>query len=270
MWRGAAVFSVLVCLCSSAPTAQVSKDRRSPGYESYQRANTLFVAKRFPESAAAIEEALRLDPKLVPALTLKAKLAMAANNFDMARQNLEEALAADPSSSYAQFLYGFQFYLRDDLERALPELEKARKLNPSDPRAALYLGRTTEALGQTSRALSLYEETIRLEEAAGGAQAGTLLAGSRLLLLTGRLDECERWTRQAAKVDSHSRDVRYELARLLLRKGDAAGAAVEGEIALSLANGDVADRQIHYLLVLAYRENSPADAARHAKAMGQD
>jgi tetratricopeptide (TPR) repeat protein len=270
MWRVAAFFSVLVFLCGSAPTAQVSKDRRSPGYESYRRANTLFVAKRFPESAAAIEEALRLDPKLVPALTLKAKLAMAANNFDMARQTLEEALAADPSSSYAEFLYGFQFYLRDDLEHALLEFEKARKLNLSDPRAALYLGRTTEALGQTSRALSLYEETIRLEEAAGGAQAGTLLAGSRLLLLTGRLAECERWTRQAAKVDPHSRDVHYELARLLLRKGDAAGAAREGERALSLPNGDAADRQIHYLLVLAYRENSPADAARHAKAMGQD
>jgi tetratricopeptide (TPR) repeat protein len=270
MWRVAAVLSVLVFPCSGALGAQTFKDGRSAGYESYRKANTLFVAKEFPGAAAAVEEALRLDPKLVPALTLKAKLAMAANNFDLARETLEAALAVDPSSSYAQFLYGFQFYLRDDRERALPELERARKLNPSDARAALYLGRTMEALGQTDRALSLYEDTVRIEAAAGGVRSDTLLAGSRLLLLAGKLDECERWTRQAAEVDPNSRDVHYELARLLLRKGDVAGAAAEGEMALSLANGDMADRQIHYLLVLAYRGISPADAARHANAMGQD
>jgi tetratricopeptide (TPR) repeat protein len=270
MWRGTAVFSLLVLLCGSAPAAQDSKDRRSPGFEPYQRANALFVAQNFPESAAAIEEALRLDPKLVPALTLKAKIAMLAKNYDVARQTLEAALVADPASTYAQLLYGLQFYLRNDMERALPEFEKARKLNPSDARAAVYLGRTAEALGQTGRALSLYEETVRIEEAAGGAQPDTLLAGSRLLLLAGRLDDCEQWTRRAVKLDSSSRDGHYELARVLLRKGDAAGAAAEGEMALRFANGDTQDRQIHYLLVLAYRENSPADAARHAKAMGQN
>ena len=35
--------------------------------------------------ALSVEEALRLDSKLVPALTLKAKLAMAANRYDVAR-----------------------------------------------------------------------------------------------------------------------------------------------------------------------------------------
>jgi tetratricopeptide (TPR) repeat protein len=267
LWRAAAVVSLAAFLCGGAAAAQASQDRRSPGFASYQRANGLFVAKKFPESAAALDEALRLDPKLVPALTLKAKIALAANDFDGARQTLEAALAVDPASSYAQLLYGLQFYLRDDMEHALPEFEKARKLNPSDARAAVYLGRTTEALGQADRALLLYQETVRLEEAAGGAQADTLLAGARLLLLAGRLDECEQWTRRAVKLDRKSRDGHYELARLLLRKGDAAGAAAEGELALGLANGDTPDRQIHYLLVLAYRESSPADAARHAKAM---
>src|SRR5579862_7498668 len=104
-------------------------DRRSAGYQPYERANSLFVARKFPESLAAIEEALRLDPKLVPALTLKAKLAMTANRFDVARVSLELALAADPASAYAQFLYGFQFYLANDLELALPQLKKARQLN---------------------------------------------------------------------------------------------------------------------------------------------
>src|ERR1039458_8956579 len=83
-------------------------DRLSPGYPAYQRANELFVAKKFPESLNAIDEALRLDPKLVPALTLKAKLAMAINRFDVARQSLEQALASDPTSAYAQFFSAFK------------------------------------------------------------------------------------------------------------------------------------------------------------------
>lgn len=267
-WRGAVVLLLLELLCGGAPAAQASKDRRSIGFKAYQRANALFLARKYPEAAAAIDEALRLDPKLVLALTLRAKLAMAASHFDTARLSLEEALSLEPSSAYAQFLYGFQFYLRADMEHALPEFEKARKLNPSDPRAALYLGRTAEAIGQTDRALSLYQETVRLEEVAGGVQPDTLVAGARLLLLGGRLDECQQWARRALELDPKSRDAHYVFARLLLRKGDVANAEAEGETALSLANGDASDRQIHYLLVLAYRENSPADAARHAKAMG--
>ena len=71
----------------------------SPGYPAYERANALFTAKKFPEALAAADEALRLDPKLVPALTLKAKLAMAAYRLDVAKRCLEEALALDRCGS---------------------------------------------------------------------------------------------------------------------------------------------------------------------------
>jgi tetratricopeptide (TPR) repeat protein len=242
-------------------------DRRSPGFSSYERANSLFTAKQFPESLAAIEESLRLDPALVPALTLKAKLAMSMNRYDVAQQSLERALAADPASAYAQFLYGFQFYLANDLEHAVPQLKKARQLNPSDPRAALYLGLAFESLGRSDEALSLYEEAVHLEQATGNAQAGTLLVGARLLLLMGRPEECERWLRQALKADPNSRDCHYEFARLLLKKGDAVQAAVEGETALRLTSGTATDSQIHYLLIRAYGITRPADAARHAEAL---
>ena len=155
----------------------------SPGYPAYERANKLFVAQKFQESLNATEEALRLDPKLVPALTLKAKLAMAINRFDVARESLERAMAADPSSWYAQFLYGFQFYQQNELPEAIAALEKARKLNPRDARSPLYLGLAEESLGRTTAALALYREAIRLGEAAGQRQGDALLTCSRLLLL---------------------------------------------------------------------------------------
>lgn len=240
----------------------------SPGYAAYEKANRLFVAKQFPEALAAIEEALRLDPKLVPALTLKAKLAMAANQLEMARKCLEQALGVDPGAAYAQFLYGLDAYLGNDLKEALPRFRRARQLSPADPRAALYLGLTVESLGEPLEAMSLYEEAVRLEHSKGGPTADTLLPGARLLLLLNRLDECERWLAQALKVAPASRDAHFEMARLLLKRGDAAKAALEGEKSLALSDGLVADSAIHYLLVRAYRQGGDfTKAAIHAETM---
>jgi tetratricopeptide (TPR) repeat protein len=240
----------------------------SPGYAAYEKANGLFVAKKLPEALAATEEALRLDPKLVPALTLKAKLAMAGNRLDVARKCLEQALAVDPAAAYAQFLYGLDAYLGNDLKEALPRFRRARQLSPGDPRAALYLGLTVESLGEPLEAMSLYEEAARLERSKGEPDAEILLPGARLLLLLDRLDESERWLAQALKRSPGSRDAHFELARLPLKKGDAAKAAVEGEKSLRLSEGVVTDSAIHYLLVRAYRQSGmPEKAALHAEIM---
>ena len=246
----------------------LSVQSATPALRLYERANTLFVAKKFPECQEALEEALRLDPKLVPALTLKAKLAMGMNRFEAARQSLEQAIAADPSSWYAHFLLGFQDYLQNELPLALPELEKARKLNPRDARPAIYLGLTQESLGHTEEAIRFYEEAIRLEAAAGKPQADTLLTYARLLFALGRLGECAKLIERALGLEPNSRDVHFERGRLLMKNGDAAGAAKEGEKALGLAASGIPDRQIHYLLVRAYRMSGQERLAEeHAGAL---
>lgn len=240
----------------------------SPGYAAYERANGLFVAQRFQEAFTAVDEALRLDPKLVPALTLKAKMAMAVNRFDVARQSLEQALAVDPKAEYAQFLYGMEAYLTNEMQQALPRFRKAHQLNPADARAALYLGLTCEGLGQTDEAVSLYEEAVRLEKAARKPQSDTLLPGARLFLLLGRLEESEAWSRQAVELEPKSRDAHFELARLLLKRGKAGLAAAEGEEALRLAGGTVTDAQIHYLLIGAWQQDGKGDRSeQHAQAL---
>jgi tetratricopeptide (TPR) repeat protein len=240
----------------------------SPGQAAYEKANALFMEKMLPEALAAADEALRLDPRLVPALTLKAKLAMAAYRLDVARRCLEQALAIDPRAPYAQFLYGLEAYLENDMKSALPRFRKARELNPGDPRSALYLGLTIESLGQPAEAMSLYEDAVRLERSANDLHAETLLPGAKLLFLLGRLDECERWLAQAAKLSPKSRDVHFEFARLLLEKGDAQRAATEAEAALMMSEGIVTDAAIRYLLVRAYQRLGMADrAAMHAEIM---
>ena len=237
----------------------------SPGQPSYERANALFVAKQFDASLAAVEEALRLDPKLIPALTLQAKLAMAAYRFDLANRSLERALSIDPQTAYAQFLYGMTAYLNNEMKEALSRFRRARELSPKDPRVALYLGLSTESVGTPADALALYQEAVRLERAVGRPQADTLLPGARLLLLLGRLEECEAWLLQALKLSPILRDAHFELARLLLKKGEPAQAAAEAELALTLSPGSTPDPAIHYLLIRAWTQaGRPDRAATHA------
>ncbi len=230
----------------------------SPGFPAYKRANELFVNKRMNEALAALEQALTKDERLVPALTLYAKIAMASNRYDLARNSLERALEADPKSADALFLYGFQFYLQNNLQDALPAFEKARQLNPKDSRATYYLGLTYESLGRLEEALPLYM-------AAGDAAA--YVSGTRLLNSMGRLDEAAKWIQKALQLEPGSRDAHFEAARLLLRGEAFSKSAKEAERALALAGGSITDAQIHFLLIRAYRDTDPGKSAEHAAAL---
>uniref|UniRef100_Q01PC1 Tetratricopeptide TPR_2 repeat protein n=1 Tax=Solibacter usitatus (strain Ellin6076) TaxID=234267 RepID=Q01PC1_SOLUE len=248
--------------------ALVAAAQPPAGLAAYARADRMFREHRFQDAMDAVDEALRLNPNLVPALTLRARLAMAANRYDVARQSLERAIAADPQSWYARFLYGFHFYEQNEMPAAIAALEKARDLNAHDPPAALYLGLAYEAVGRADEALQLYRRAIELEEASGALHVETLLTASRLSLLLGRFDDAAGLAQRAAKIDPASRDPHFELARVWLKKAVSAKAISEGEAALGLQHGDTPDRQVHFLLVQAYRAaGEDEQAQRHAEAL---
>ena len=229
----------------------------SPGQPAYERADRAFAAGKFAETSAALDEALRLDPGLAPALTLGAKLAMTMNRFDLARESLRRALQSAPGSAYVHFLAGLEAYLRNDLPAAQPEFERAHAIDPKDARAALYLGLTHESLGRTAEALKLYGSAESLE---------TALAGARLLFLLDRLEECAAWLARALRLGPQSRDAHFEASRLALRQNDPAGAIRHGELALRLG-GETTDTQVHYVLSRAYVEvGNTAKAREHAAA----
>lgn len=254
-----ALLPALAFLLVSAAAGQSPDAARAQ--QAYERANKLFEQNQLPQSMAALDEALAADPKNVPALTLKAKIAIGSNRLDIAGQCLERAVAADPSSWYARFLFGFWYYLRDDWSRALTQLSAARKLNPQYARSPLYLGMTYERLGDLPKAVAFSEEAVRLEEASGKPDSNSLLVYSRLLHQAGRLADCTKVLDKAVQLYPTSRDVHYEIGRLLLKKGDAKGAAKAGEEALRMAAEDVTDLQIRYLLVRAYETAGEDDLA---------
>jgi tetratricopeptide (TPR) repeat protein len=255
------------CAAIIVLTACAVAQSSSPGYAAYQHAAALFDHARYNEALAELDQALHLDARLVPALTLKAKLAMSINRYDLAGECLEKALAAEPEAAYAQFLLGFLHYRQNHMPEAVKELEKARRLNPRDPRAALYLGLSEETLGANVRAMALYQEAIRLERSSGKPHAEAWIACAKLMMVEGDLPGAAELLKSAVEIEPRSRDTHFESARLLLKQGRPAEAALAGERALKLP-GEVTDSQVHFLLVQAYRAvGRDQDAEAHAGAI---
>lgn len=242
------IFATLVLLATSA-------------MEHYSRANTLFARQQFPEAAAEVEAALAADPKLVPALTLKAKLAMALNQFDIARACLQSAAALEPKSAYVQFLLGFFHYVDNDFAKAIPVLERAKTLNGDDVRTHFYLALSYEGIAQPGKARALYERTLELEKQAGRISADTHIAYGRLLFTLGEYDASEKQIARALELDPKSRDAHYETGRLHFERKRYAEAAAAGGRAIQLPGVGTTDRQIHFLLARAYRKLGKADLA---------
>lgn len=238
----------------------------SSGIGDYQRANELFQQQEFAKAAEALDRAIKENPNYVPAWTLRGKMAMAFNHFDIAREAFLKAARLDPASAYAQFMLGFFYYVDNDFSKAVPALETAARLNPSDSRTLLYLAMSQEGLAHPDLALELYEKTISLEVKTGKPNPETHTVYGRLLFTLGRLDESAKQIARTLELDPNSRDGHYELGRLALEEGNAAEAAAEGEKALALRGSGTTDRQIHFLLARAYAKMGKDDLAkRHRK-----
>ena len=218
----------------------------------YDLANRYFGQHRFTEADMELSEALREDPNLVPALTLKGKLAMALNRFDQAEVALVRAVSLQPDSAYVQFLLGFFYCVDNDFQKAIPPLERARQLNPNDPRATFYLALSQDGLGSPDAAISLYEKTIELEKTSGRPAPDVHVSYARLLFSLGRYQEAEAQVKLALGLDPKSRDAHYEQGRLCFERGEFGKAAAEGEKALEIQGVGTLDRQIHYLLARSY------------------
>ena len=234
----------------------------SAAMEQYQRANRFFEQKQFAEASAALDAALNQDPNLVPALTLRGKLAMGLNRFDVARESFERAVRLEPKSAYTQFLLGFFHYVDNDFKKALGPLQAALRLKPNDSRTQLYLALTFEGLAKPQDAVLHYEKALALE-----SSPDAHVAYGRLLFTLGRFDDAQKQIERALSLDVKSRDGHYERGRLYFEAGRFAEAAAEGERAMSLPGIGTTDRQIHFLLGRAYRKlGKPGLAEQHLKA----
>lgn len=216
------------------------------------------------EADAEVDAALRLNPDFVPALLLKARLALFAHRSDVARRCLIRAVTVDSKSENAQFLLGLYFYLQNDFKLALAPLELARTLDPAAPLPNFYLALSHEGLGEADQALRFYEKAESLSPNKDAQRAEILVAYSRLLASLGRYPESMQKIDLALEAQDLSRDAHYEKAKLLFRQEAYEEAASQAERALSLPGLGTSDGQVHFLLGNIYLKlNKPEIAQKH-------
>jgi tetratricopeptide (TPR) repeat protein len=236
----------------------------SPQQQHYENAKADLGRMQFAPADQEVEAALRLDPNFVPALILKARLALFAHRPDIAKSCLIKAVIVDPSSEDAQFFLGVFYYLQNDFALGIPPLEKAHALSPQAPMPPFYLAMTKEAMGDATAALQFYQQAEALATEKNKQTAAILVAHGRLLFSLGRFGESIAKDQMAIEADNQSRDAFYEKAKGLERQGQYQAAAVEGERALTLPELGTSDSQIHFLLGRVYLKlNQPDLAASH-------
>jgi tetratricopeptide (TPR) repeat protein len=229
--------------------------------EHYEHAKQDLAQQKFSEAASEVNAALHEDPSMVPALVLKARLATFAHRPDVAKSCLITAITVDPASEEAQFYLGVFFYEQNDFQPAIPPLQAAQKLSPKSPLPVFYLAMTHEALGNQSKALELYQQAENLSPQISPQTAEIAVAYGRLLLSLGRIQDSIAKERRAIEIDPRSRDAHYVLAKGLEQQGDFEPAALEGELALTLPEGNAGDAEIHFLLTRLYRKLNKPDLA---------
>lgn len=228
----------------------------------YEKAKQDFAQRKFPEAVSEVDAALHDKPDMVPALVLKARLAMFAHRPDVAKSCLITAVTADPTSEEAQFFLGVVYYVENDFKVAISPLQTAQTLSPKNPLPVFYLAMTHEALGDATQALDLYQQAENLSPEKSPQSSSILVAYGRFLFSMGRFKDSIEKDRRAIEGDTESRDAHYELAKGLDHEGDFKDAALEGELALTLPELGTSDAQIHFLLANIYLKLKQPDLAK--------
>jgi tetratricopeptide (TPR) repeat protein len=228
----------------------------------YENAKQDFEQRKFSEAVSEVDTALHESPYMVPALVLKARLAIFAHRGDIAKSCLITAITADPTSEEAQFYLGLFYYNQNDFKLALSPLQKAQTLSPKSPMPVFYLAMTHEAVGDATQASDLYQQAENLSPEKSPQSALILLAYGRFLLTQDRTQEGLEKVRRAIQIDPKSREAHFELAKELDQEEDFKNAAVEAELALTLPDLGTTDAQIHFLLSRVYRELKQPDLAK--------
>ena len=159
---------------------------------------------------------------------------------------------------------GMVFAAYQDFERARVCYQRARALMPNDFRWTYYNANAEAELGRHAEAVALLKAALDLSSDYGPA----MIRLADLQMESGQTQTSETQTseilyRRALELDPKLARAHYGLGRLLLARGDIAGAAERYRRASELEKNF---RQAHYALGLAYRRLGESDKAKASLA----
>jgi tetratricopeptide (TPR) repeat protein len=118
---------------------------------------------RLDDARNELEEALRAEPRNGEILCEYGRALARLGRKDEAVAQFELAAAAAPKSGLVHYDYGMFLTAEGHIDKAIKEFEIALKRNPNHPEAHYHLGHAFYLKGDFERARQHYEETARLD-----------------------------------------------------------------------------------------------------------
>lgn len=112
---------------------------------------------------ALADAALKSNPHCVPALDVKARLALDDEAFADAEQFLKEALAVNPADAEALALLGASRFLQQDETGYEAQRKKALEVNPADAEFYVHVGEMADRQHLYTEAVQLNREAVKLD-----------------------------------------------------------------------------------------------------------
>jgi TolB-like protein/AraC-like DNA-binding protein len=104
-----------------------------------------------------INRALELRPGYADAYQLMAAIYMTLGKYQVALHAVNKAIQLDPFSMMNHYIKGIIYYFQEYVEEAIPHFEKSVSLDENFTLSKLALAHSLQLLGQTEKAIKIYE-----------------------------------------------------------------------------------------------------------------
>ena len=230
----------------------------------FYRGQTLAAQGNFSGASMAFGQALRIDPKFIPALYFRADVAIANGNLEEANRDLQQIIAQDPKNVFAYIRLAQIASNNDQEAQAVAVLERGIKTVPSDP--TLRLALANYQIAHTKYPEAQATVTALLKVSPNNPEA--LAQQAQIQILRGETADAVNTFRTIAAQNAQSVPAQILLAEALIRTKDYLAARDAARKAVQLAPDSPQARAVQIAAEIA--DSKPEIALATARAFGSD
>jgi TolB-like protein len=220
---------------TAAPSASTSSVE---AHNAYLQGHFYFQRRNiddYRKAVAFFDEAIRQDPNYAPAYAERSELWTLMGDltgegktmWPKAVADAEKAVALAPELAEAHAALGWvRFFAQWKFEEGLRELKRAKELSPNNPTANDLLARVVAYLGKLDQAEKYARQAVQSDPLSATARFNL----GRVLFVAGKLDEAEATGHKAAELQPAAGASRRWQVMVAVQRGDGETAVREAQL----------------------------------------